>query len=102
MSFKTAPDFENPMDTNGDNVYEVTVRASDGARYAADRMVRVSVGRRFNEAPVISSGPSITGLSSIPYAENDTADVETYQVVGLEDGSTVAWSLSGTTPRTSA
>ena len=45
---------------------------------------------------MISAGPSITGLSSISYEENDTADVATYQVVGLEDGSTtVAWSLTG-------
>ena len=30
LSFKERPDFENPGDRNGDNVYEVTVRASDG------------------------------------------------------------------------
>ena len=29
LSFKEEPDFENPGDQNGDNVYEVTVRASD-------------------------------------------------------------------------
>ena len=93
LSFRTAPDYENPMDTNKDNVYEVTVRASEGAR-RADRMVRVSV-LPFNEAPVISAGASITGDSSISYEENSLDEVETYEVVGLEDGATVVWSLSG-------
>jgi hypothetical protein len=31
LSFRTAPDFEVPADTGGDNVYEVTLSASDGA-----------------------------------------------------------------------
>jgi hypothetical protein len=31
LSFAAAPDFENPQDQNRDNVYEVTIRASDGA-----------------------------------------------------------------------
>ena len=30
LSFKEKPDYENPTDRNRDNVYEVTVRASDG------------------------------------------------------------------------
>ncbi|HKK47089.1 MAG TPA: cadherin domain-containing protein, partial [Balneolaceae bacterium] len=30
LSFKQAPDAENPADQNKDNVYEITVRASDG------------------------------------------------------------------------
>lgn len=30
LAFNTAPDFENPADANTDNVYEVTVQASDG------------------------------------------------------------------------
>ena len=31
LSFTVAPDFENPSDSNRDNIYEVTIRASDGA-----------------------------------------------------------------------
>ena len=42
LSFKERPDFENPGDRNGDNVYEVTVRASDG-RLNTDRMVTIKV-----------------------------------------------------------
>ena len=42
LAFKEKPDFEMPGDQNGDNVYKVTVRASDGVLYA-DRMVTVKV-----------------------------------------------------------
>ena len=37
LAFKENPDFEMPGDRNKDNVYEVTVRASDGTLYE-DRM----------------------------------------------------------------
>ena len=42
LSFKESPDFEMPGDRNQDNVYEVTVRASDGT-LTEDRMVAVKV-----------------------------------------------------------
>ena len=42
LSFKKSPDFEMPGDQNDDNLYEVTVRASDGTM-SADRMVVVKV-----------------------------------------------------------
>ena len=42
LAFIEEPDFENPGDQNGDNVYEVTVRASD-SRLNTDRMVTIKV-----------------------------------------------------------
>src|SRR5215813_5208921 len=30
LSFKSGPDFENPLDTGGDNTYDVIVKADDG------------------------------------------------------------------------
>ena len=30
LTFKSSPDYEDPNDANTDNVYEVTIRASDG------------------------------------------------------------------------
>ena len=30
LKFKTQPDYEDPTDANTDNVYEVTVQATDG------------------------------------------------------------------------
>ncbi len=34
LSFTISPDFENPQDTNADNVYEVTIQAGDASRVA--------------------------------------------------------------------
>ena len=42
LTFNSSPDYENPMDMDGDNVYEVTVTANDGT-YTAIRDVTVTV-----------------------------------------------------------
>jgi glucose/arabinose dehydrogenase len=42
LSFVSSPDFENPADANRDNVYEVTIRASDGSA-ASSLNLRVTV-----------------------------------------------------------
>ena len=42
LAFKEMPDFEMPGDQNKDNVYEVTVRASDG-ELTADRMMTIKI-----------------------------------------------------------
>lgn len=50
LTFQSAPDFEQPGDANGDNVYEVTVQVSDGTEMDAQSL-SVTV-RNVNEAPV--------------------------------------------------
>lgn len=42
LSFASPPDFERPNDSNADNIYEVTLRASDG-RSATSLNLRVTV-----------------------------------------------------------
>jgi len=42
LAFKTAPDFEAPHDVGSNNVYDVTVRASDGSLFV-DQAVSVTV-----------------------------------------------------------
>ncbi len=93
LSFRTAPDYEMPADANRDNLYQVTVRASDGTMHA-DRMVRVTV-ENVNEAPaIISGGVSIAGPASVSYPENDTAAVGTYTARG-ENAASAEWMLEG-------
>ena len=87
LAFVSTPDYENPDDSNGDNVYKVTVRASDGS-LAADRNVTITVT---NEDPTITSGPT-----SVSYAENGTGSVGTY-VATDPGGGTINWSLPNTT-----
>ena len=59
LSFTSAPDFEAPADTNGDNLYEVVLSASDGS-LADTQTVSVSVTDAeetpANQPPAITSG----------------------------------------------
>ena len=87
LSFRTAPDYEMPSDANGDNIYEVTVRASDGVMYA-DRMVRVSVTNA-------NEGPEIMGNATVEYAENGTGPVAAALTATDPEMDTLTWSLSG-------
>ena len=64
LTFKSPPDYEAPNDANADNVYEVTVRASD-ANLASTLDVEVTV-TDMNESGIV------TGPTSVNYAENDT------------------------------
>ena len=62
LSFKESPDFEMPGDRNQDNVYEVTVRASDGT-LNEDRMVTVKVTDFVEEGIVtLSSEEALVGV----------------------------------------
>ena len=57
LSFLTPPDFDSPTDTDGDNVYQVTVEASDGTNVGAlDVSVRVT---GINKPPVVSGDPAV-------------------------------------------
>ena len=89
LSFRNVPDFERPADSNRDNEYLVTVRASDG-RYNGTLEVTVEVEAE-NEAPEFRSGSTAT----FAYQENGTSDLYTYRATDPE-GNDVAWGLSGT------
>ena len=45
LAFKENPDFENPADSNSDNIYAVTVRATDDVLHHEDRALTVKVTR---------------------------------------------------------
>jgi len=57
LQFLTAPDFENPLDSDSDNVYNVTVAAKDPSNKSTSHSLSVVV-TDVNEPPyLISSGP---------------------------------------------
>ncbi len=56
LSFKVAPDFENPTDVNGNNVYLVEVQASDGSRNSVTQSISVTVSALNDNSPTITSG----------------------------------------------
>ena len=88
LSFRKVPDFERPADSNKDNVYSLSVRASDGRNYGY-LAVTVTVSD-VNEAPDIT-----TGKTAFAYRENSTSALATFRAADPE-GAAVAWSLSGT------
>jgi len=90
LAFVAAPNFEAPGDLGGDNVYNVTVMASDGL-WSDTQAIAVTVGN-LNEAPIItSSGGGAGGAVSV--AENGVA----VTVVAAMDpeGSPVTYSIAG-------
>ena len=89
LTFRNPPDVERPADSNRDNTYEVTIRASDG-RYYGTLNVTVTV-EAVDEAPEFRRGSQ----DSFAYQENATSAVYTYRATDPE-GSDVTWGLSGT------
>lgn len=69
LSFATAPDFENPTDSNGDNVYQVVVRAADDSGATADQTITVTVTDA-NDPPVIVLDQSSFNLDGSSAAED--------------------------------
>jgi hypothetical protein len=67
LSFLSPPNFENPTDANVDNVYVVTVEASDGLGGTATQTIDVTVLPVNEHSPVFTS----TDTASVP--ENTTA-----------------------------
>jgi Ca2+-binding RTX toxin-like protein len=67
LYFLTAPDFESPNDANGDNIYEVTVQASDGSMNSLLNLHAVIV----NQADgLILNGTSKANVLIGTYAED--------------------------------
>jgi|GEM_PF-2573877 len=91
LTFKSAPDFENPSDIGLDNVYEVTVAASDG-KLQDTQAVKVTVNDDANEAPVITSGSGATAAYAVD--ENTTA-VATIAATDQDATSTVTFAIAG-------
>ncbi|GGX62110.1 hypothetical protein GCM10011309_10060 [Litorimonas cladophorae] len=85
VTFIDTPDFEAPADADGDNVYDVTVTATDG-ELSSSQDVAITV-TDVNEAPVVTSGPAFTA------AENQTA---AFTATATDvDGDALSYALSG-------
>ena len=94
LTFKTAPDYEMPTDMGTDNMYEVTITATDNGTPAMTAMqaLTITVTDLANEhAPVFTSG----AIATIAYAENDTTAVTTVVATDADAGQTMTLALSG-------
>ena len=88
LTFRNVPDHERPADSGRDNVYNLSVRVSDGRNYGYLE-VTVTV-QDVNEPPTITT----IGRASFTYRENGKAPLYTFRATDPERGN-ITWSLSG-------
>ena len=86
LTFRSAPNFEDPADVDDDGVYKVNVVPSDGSEVAT-LVVTVEV----NDVP---EPPVVSGPIFANFPENGDGEVGGYTVEDPEDG-TITWSLGG-------
>ena len=90
LTFKVAPDYEDPSDANDDGIYAVEVRVTDGEQ-TAFQAVSLAV-RDVNEAPVWITGSDATA------AENSTATSYVAAGTDQDTGTSLSYSLTGQGP----
>ncbi|UTW06976.1 cadherin domain-containing protein [Pseudomonas benzenivorans] len=91
LSFISAPDFENPSDSDGNNSYVVQVTADDGVGGMDIQTITVTV-TNVNEAPVITSNGG--GVNAAVNAAENQSAVTTVTASDV-DGDTPTFSISG-------
>ena len=99
LTFRNAPDFETPTDTgdtDGDNIYVVTVRVDDnGSPMKNDvHTLRLTV-TDVNEAPTIDSGPAHNSTINVNENTAISVAVGTYEASDVDAGTMLIWSSSG-------
>ena len=94
LRFRNSPDYERPADSNRDNVYEVTIRASDGRNTSTLEEVQVVTVTDVNEPPTITTSSRTTFTQQ----ENRTSVLYTFRATDPEGG-TVSWTVGGTDGR---
>ena len=87
VSFRAAPDFEAPGDDGGDNVYDITVTASDGTN-RTNHNVAIRVTNENDNISIFTSPAAVSVAESRMTA---------YEAVATDaDGDPLVYSLSGT------
>nr|WP_320051339.1 DUF4347 domain-containing protein [uncultured Desulfuromonas sp.] len=90
LSFISPPDYDNPVDSNSDNSYEVIVTASDGKGGSDIQQLTISV---INEAPrIISDGGNDYAVLSV---NENTLAVTTVQAHDADNDSIIYWVSGG-------
>ncbi len=100
LTFKQAPDFENPGDSNGNNTYLLGIMAADGVNQIA-KSLTVKVTHAEYKAPIANAGENIsvfkndfvTLSASDSIFSNDTTNrIYKWSIIALPDDSTIVLS----------
>ncbi|GAH08918.1 unnamed protein product, partial [marine sediment metagenome] len=92
LTFNSAPDYGNPQDAGSDNVYEVTVRAGDGALFG-EQIISVTVNDRVGNIYYAKSGAPDDG-STEGTSWTDAADLQ-YILTNLAGTEDQIWIAAG-------
>ena len=94
LSFKEAPDFEEPGDDNGDNVYNVEVAVTDSDSLTTTQTLNVTVSDVSEASEDVA--PTITTQSSVTVSENQIAVLNINSTDDVDsEGDGLTYSLSG-------
>lgn len=95
ITFKSAPDFETPLDAGGNNIYNITVNVTDAAGASDTQDIQITVTDIDEVPPVIAIG-SVTSDNVLNKTEVAT-DVAITGTTDAENGRTVTLTLNGKT-----
>ena len=90
LTFQSAPDFENPTDSGGDNVYNVQVQATDGDGSTTQDIAITVTDVVENNAP---TDIALTATAIDDSATGAGADVGTLSATDADGGDTQTYSL---------
>src|SRR5205807_2105622 len=91
LSFVSAPDYENPTDAGGNNVYDVVVQVSDGTNIDSQAIAVSGSDVNDNEPNITSNVGGAT--PPITIAENSTT-VTTVTASDADAGTTLSYSIT--------
>ena len=90
LQFASPPDFDQPADSNRNNIYEVTIEATDTTDHTGRLEVDILVNN-VDEPPVLT-GPDT--IDEVPENARNSRQVAGYTATDPERA-TISWSLSG-------
>ena len=91
LAFAQAPSLDSPKDDNGDNIYQLTISATDLNANSTDLALSVSVVDDTGSAPTFAQA----GVS-ISVDENTASTIYTAQASNVDPGDILTYSISGT------
>ena len=97
LSFRNAPDFETPTDTDDtamNNTYVVTVKVSDAAGMSATHTITVTV-TTINKAPEITTVSRTYTAFNVPENTATSVVIKTNEATRVGERSVLTWSLEG-------
>ena len=94
LTFKAAPDFEKPIDTNGNNIYEVEITAYDNFGEPATTTLRGTTISTLNiEVTNVNEAPIITSGTAANFAENGIGIAYAVTASDPDAGTTLTYTL---------